>query len=36
MGAKSPKQSGSQEHDAKKAMEQGTEESNLGSMEQKI
>ena len=32
-----PKQSGSQEHDAKKKfMEQGAEESNLGSMEHRV
>ncbi len=31
-----PKQPGSREHDAKKSMEQGAEESNLGSMEHRI
>ncbi len=31
-----PKQPGSLEHDAKMPMEQGAEESNLGSMEHRI
>ena len=35
MGSKTV-EPGSQEHDAKKEMEQGAEESNLGSMEQRV
>ena len=35
-GELGPKQSGSQEQDAKMAREQGAEESNLGSMEQRV
>ena len=36
LGEWGPKQPGSQEHDAKKDMEQGAEESNLGSMEKRV
>ena len=35
-GEGGPKQPGSREPDAKKSMEQGAEESNLGSMEHRI
>ncbi len=35
-GEQGQKQSGSQEHDANKSMEQGAGESNLGSMEHRI